>query len=219
MRKTKLRWSGQLPGRRRRQSSVHQRRSGIAERGRSHQRERRRSEATDTDGNQRRRWHDRLRSCRLGGAPICSARPSRRRRPSESCGFRCFFQPDQVDVERRNRRAGLQNRTLDRWRHVSQIATTASGLTTFTDTGLTAGKSYSYRVRSTNAAADSLYSNIATASTPALSLPAPWVDGDIGPWREGKCLGQRWGLHRPGLGRGHLECCRFVQLRLPATHG
>lgn len=48
----------------------------------------------------------------------------------------------------------------------AQIATTASGMTTYSDTGLTASTSYSYRVRATDAAGNlGAYSNVASATT------------------------------------------------------
>jgi len=59
----------------------------------------------------------------------------------------------------------------------AQIATPAS--TTFNDTGLTTGTSYSYRVRATDAANNlSSYSNIATAST--TTLPTPTAPTNLG---------------------------------------
>ena len=47
----------------------------------------------------------------------------------------------------------------------SQIAITASNVTTYSSAGLTANKTYSYRVRAANAAGDSAYSNTVTAIT------------------------------------------------------
>src|SRR5205814_9454835 len=50
----------------------------------------------------------------------------------------------------------------------------SSTTATFTDTGLTASTSYSYRVRATDAASNlGPYSNIATATTAAPALTAP----------------------------------------------
>jgi hypothetical protein len=49
----------------------------------------------------------------------------------------------------------------------AQIATTGANVTTFSNTGLTASTSYSYRVRATNLGGDSAYSNTASATTPA----------------------------------------------------
>ncbi len=46
----------------------------------------------------------------------------------------------------------------------AQIATVAANSTGFTETGLTAGVTYSYRVRAYNSAGDSAYSNTATAT-------------------------------------------------------
>src|SRR5439155_20968953 len=51
----------------------------------------------------------------------------------------------------------------------AQIGTT-TGTTTFSDSGLAASTSYSYRVRATDAAGNlSTYSNIASATTPAVT--------------------------------------------------
>lgn len=47
----------------------------------------------------------------------------------------------------------------------AEIATTAANATTFTNTGLAAGTTYSYRVRATNGGGDSGYSNVASATT------------------------------------------------------
>ncbi len=52
----------------------------------------------------------------------------------------------------------------------SQIATVAAGVTGYSNTGLTAGTTYFYRVRATNAAGDSAYSNEASAAS--LAVPA-----------------------------------------------
>ena len=55
----------------------------------------------------------------------------------------------------------------------AQIATPAG--TTYSDAGLTAGTSYSYRVRATDAAGNlSGYSNVASATTPAGSVSGQW---------------------------------------------
>jgi fibronectin type 3 domain-containing protein len=55
----------------------------------------------------------------------------------------------------------------------AQIATVASNVTTYSDTGLTAETTYCYRVRAFNANGDSDYSNIASATTPAPLPTAP----------------------------------------------
>src|SRR5207249_10503807 len=55
----------------------------------------------------------------------------------------------------------------------TQIATTGSGTTGYANTGLTASTTWYYRVRATNAAGDSAYSNVASATTPAsATVPA-----------------------------------------------
>jgi hypothetical protein len=51
------------------------------------------------------------------------------------------------------------------------LMTVGAGITSYSDTGLTASTTYSYRVRATNSVGDSGYSNIASATT--LALPQP----------------------------------------------
>jgi hypothetical protein len=53
----------------------------------------------------------------------------------------------------------------------SQIATVGTNVTTYSNTGLAASTTYYYRVRATNAAGDSAYSNEASATTPAVAQP------------------------------------------------
>jgi chitinase len=48
----------------------------------------------------------------------------------------------------------------------TQIATVGANVTTYASTGLKGSKMYYYRVRATNAAGNSAYSNIASATTP-----------------------------------------------------
>ncbi len=55
----------------------------------------------------------------------------------------------------------------------AQIATVAASMTTYSNTALTGGTSYSYRIRAYNTAGDSPYSNTATASTTAVAPTAP----------------------------------------------
>jgi hypothetical protein len=55
----------------------------------------------------------------------------------------------------------------------SQIATTSPNVTTFSDTTVTAGTTYYYRVRGSNGIGDSGYSNTASVATPASSPAAP----------------------------------------------
>ena len=52
----------------------------------------------------------------------------------------------------------------------AQVATAAANVTSFSDTGLAGGTSYSYRVRAYNGAGDSGYTNVASATT--LTPPA-----------------------------------------------
>ena len=53
----------------------------------------------------------------------------------------------------------------------TQIASTGANVTTFTDTSLTAGTLYYYRVRAYNGAGNSVYSNVASATTAASTSP------------------------------------------------
>src|SRR6185369_1057773 len=62
----------------------------------------------------------------------------------------------------------------------TQIGTTAANVTSFSSSGLLAGASYTYRVLATNSGTDSSYSNLATTSTLASAVPAPWTQGDVG---------------------------------------
>ena len=55
----------------------------------------------------------------------------------------------------------------------SLIATNSANITNYSDTGLSAGTAYYYRVRSTNSAGDSANTAVATATTPAaVTIPA-----------------------------------------------
>lgn len=55
----------------------------------------------------------------------------------------------------------------------AQIATTGAGVNSFSNTGLAAGTTYTYRVRATNSAGDSGNSNVASATTTAgAAVPA-----------------------------------------------
>jgi subtilisin family serine protease len=53
----------------------------------------------------------------------------------------------------------------------AQIATVGANVTSYSDTGLAANTSYSYRVRASNAGGDSGFSNTASATTPAAAAP------------------------------------------------
>src|SRR5512132_2117733 len=55
----------------------------------------------------------------------------------------------------------------------SQVATVGANVTIYADSGLTASTNYSYRVRASNTAGDSAYSNTASATTQAAAtIPA-----------------------------------------------
>src|SRR6267143_1665177 len=54
----------------------------------------------------------------------------------------------------------------------TQIALVGSGVGSFNDTGLTTNTQYYYRVRATNSAGDSTYSNEANATTTQIGIPA-----------------------------------------------
>lgn len=68
----------------------------------------------------------------------------------------------------------------------AQIAIAPAGVASFSDTGLAAATAYTYRVRATNAAGDSAFSNTAGATTSAASPPPPpppppdWTGADVG---------------------------------------
>src|SRR6202035_2574378 len=55
----------------------------------------------------------------------------------------------------------------------AQIATVATNVTKYSDTTVAAGTTYTYRVRATNSAGDSGYSNTATATTQISAPLAP----------------------------------------------
>jgi hypothetical protein len=61
-----------------------------------------------------------------------------------------------------------------------EIATVAAGITSFSNTNLTGGTAYAYRVRAYNTSFTSSYTNGAAATTPAAALPSPWLNSDIG---------------------------------------
>src|SRR6266498_4095062 len=58
----------------------------------------------------------------------------------------------------------------------TQIATVGSNVTTYSNTGLAASTSYSYRVRANNGAGSSAYSNTATATTSLTAPAAPTTE-------------------------------------------
>lgn len=57
----------------------------------------------------------------------------------------------------------------------AQIATPAAGATTYPDMGLSASTTYYYRIRATNSAGDSGYSNEANATTSGVFAGVPWA--------------------------------------------
>src|SRR5262249_51037787 len=57
----------------------------------------------------------------------------------------------------------------------SQVALADANVTSYSDTGLSEGTQYFYRISATNSAGDSAYSNEANATTP--TLPAAPTDG------------------------------------------
>lgn len=60
----------------------------------------------------------------------------------------------------------------------SQIATTGTDATAYSDTGLSAGTTYYYRVRASNAGGDSPYSSVASASTTP-SAAVAWYEFEL----------------------------------------
>jgi autotransporter-associated beta strand protein len=62
----------------------------------------------------------------------------------------------------------------------SQIATTAAGVTNYSDTGLSAGTTYFYRVRASNAGGNSPYSTVASATT-IPSEAVAWYEFEMTP--------------------------------------
>ena len=63
----------------------------------------------------------------------------------------------------------------------SQVATVGANITTYTNTGLAASTSYSYRVRASNSGGDSSYSNTASATTQASGGPSLTLNGGTAP--------------------------------------
>jgi RHS repeat-associated protein len=61
----------------------------------------------------------------------------------------------------------------------SQIATTGANVATFNNTGRTAGTTYFYRVRASNASGNSAYTNEASATTPVPDKTAPTAPSSL----------------------------------------
>ena len=57
----------------------------------------------------------------------------------------------------------------------AQVATVGADVVSYTDSGLNAGTSYSYRLRAYNSNGDSAYSNVATQTTPAAANTVPTI--------------------------------------------
>ena len=62
----------------------------------------------------------------------------------------------------------------------TQIAQVGTNVTTYSNTGLSAGVSYSYRVRAFNTSGNSAYSNTATATPSPSPCPSPTPGGPSG---------------------------------------
>src|SRR5206468_1099529 len=76
----------------------------------------------------------------------------------------------------------------------SQIATTGTNVTTYNDTSVSAGNTYNYRVRATNSAGDSGYSNTASATTPG-STSTTTIIAPASVWKyidNGLAQGSNW---------------------------
>ena len=95
--------------------------------------------------------------------------------------------------------------------HFTQVATVGANVTTYKDTGLSAGTPYYYRVRATNSAGDSAYTTTATATTQfgVTFIPAgdTWKYLDNGSdqgtaWRGPSFSDATWKTGRAQLGYG-----------------
>jgi len=62
----------------------------------------------------------------------------------------------------------------------SDLTTLAAGTVTYTDTTVTVGNEYYYRVLGTDGASRSLFNLVFTASPTITALPSPWIANDIG---------------------------------------
>jgi glucose/arabinose dehydrogenase len=58
----------------------------------------------------------------------------------------------------------------------SEIASLPAGTTSMTDAAVVAGTSYDYRVKASNAAGSSAYTNVSTITAPTITLPTPLID-------------------------------------------
>ncbi len=86
-------------------------------------------------------------------------------------------------VDNANNESGFKlERSLTSGSGFSQIATPAANVISHPNTGLTASTQYFYRIRATNAAGDSAYSNEASATTQAGSSVVITVDGNTADW-------------------------------------
>jgi hypothetical protein len=67
----------------------------------------------------------------------------------------------------------------------SEIATLGAGTTSRVDNGVIAGSNFYYRVRAYNSAGNSAYSNVATVTTPAASVPVPVAPSSVAARNDG----------------------------------
>jgi fibronectin type III domain protein/thrombospondin type 3 repeat protein len=93
-----------------------------------------------------------------------------------------------IKVERKTGSAGTY----------SQIASVSSGINIYNDSGLTPGTQYFYRIRASNFAGDSGYSNEVSITTPASGATLPmtglklWLRGDFGVVKDANNLVSTW---------------------------
>lgn len=78
-----------------------------------------------------------------------------------------------------NEDAYLLERSASSSSGFTQVGTTSANATSYTDVGLSASTTYYYRVRASNSAGQSAFSNVASATTPATSPPPSDVAGAL----------------------------------------
>ena len=84
-------------------------------------------------------------------------------------------------VDQSNNESGFKIERSTGTGSFAQIATVGTNITTYSNTGLTAGTNYTYRVRSTNSSGDSGYSNTVSATTQTTAAPSLRLNGGSGP--------------------------------------